>query len=1496
DSLAATELRNQLNTLTGLRLPATLAFDYPNAQSVTDHIVTTLGGDADTDGALSDDPARRHVGERPADDEPIAIVGMACRYPGGVSTPEGLWQLVLDGLDTVSDLPANRGWNIEDLYDPEPGRDGKSYTRRGSFLYDAGEFDPAFFGISPREALYMDPQQRLLLETSWEALERAGIDPTSLRGSRTGVFAGVMYHDYALNVNPSGTSGGSVVSGRVSYTLGLEGPAVTVDTACSSSLVALHLAVQALRSGECSLALAGGATVMSTPGMFIEFSRQRGLSVDGRCKAFAGAADGVGWSEGVGVLLVERLSDALRNGHQVLAVVRGSAVNQDGASNGFTAPNGPSQQRVIRQALATAGLSASEVDAVEAHGTGTTLGDPIEAQALLATYGQDRPEDRPLLLGSIKSNIGHAQAAAGVAGVIKMVMAMSHGVLPRTLHVDEPSPHVDWSEGAVELLTEPVDWPDTGRPRRASVSAFGISGTNAHVVLEQGPQRPSDPAPRSGGSDEVGEADGVDESAGAVPWLVSAATPEALRAQAERLLSFVESRPELTPLETARALATTRSALERRAVVVGTQRDELLSGLRALAHGAPAAGDSAPGVFTASARSSASTAFLFSGQGSQRLGMGRELYGRFPVFAEAFDAVCAGLDEHLDEPVRAVLWGEDQELLNRTVHAQAGLFAIEVALFRLLESWGVRPDFVAGHSIGEVAAAHVAGVFSLADACALVAARGRLMQALPAGGAMVAVQAGEDEVLPLLGELVSVAAVNGPSSVVVSGAEDAVEAIRAHFEGQGRRTTRLRVSHAFHSPLMDPMLEEFGRVVEGLSPQAPGIPVVSNLTGALATGEQLRSPQYWVEHVREAVRFADGVRTLHTLGVTRFVELGPEAVLTGMAEDCLDDSAAGALLAPVLRTGRDEAAILVAAIARLHAVGAAVDWRAFFAGAGVRTGTRTGADARHVELPTYAFQHQEYWLDATSPVGDLGSVGVGSADHPLLGASVELVNTDGYLFTGRLSLESHPWLADHMVLGRVLVPGTGLLELAMRAGSEVGCEVVEELTLAAPLLLPAQGGVRVQVWVGEPDESGRRGVTVHSRPDDGQSDGQGGTWVRHASGSLTPAVAPVSPASAGTAGAFDTSVWPPVGAEAVSVDGAYEGFAEAGFGYGPVFQGLRAVWRRGDELFAEVALPEQAQGDAERFGLHPALLDAVMHAAILTSSGEMAIPFVWSGVSLYAVGASAVRVRLTQLGDGGLSMAIADVTGAPVLSVESMVGRPVSAEQLGAASGGSGEVLYGVEWSAVPSAGGGGLSFVEWDGLSVSGPVPDVVVLDVSAGAGSVADVPSGVRAVTHRVLGAVQCWLGEERFAGSRLAVVTRGAVATGEGVGVDVVQAPVWGLVRSAQAENPGRFLLVDIDGESVSEEALRSAVALGEPESAVRAGEVLVPRLVRLASGRSEVVFDPEGVVLVTGGTGGLGAVVARHLVAEQGVRHLVLTSRRGLDAPGVPELVVELSALG
>ncbi|MEU6459565.1 type I polyketide synthase [Streptomyces sp. NPDC047065] len=1358
--------------------------------------------------------------------EPVAIVGMACKYPGGVSSPEELWKLVRDGRDGITPFPADRGWDLGGLYDPEPGRPGHSATREGGFLHDMAEFDAAFFGISPREALGMDPQQRLLLEASWEAIERAGITPATLKGSRTGVFAGVMYHDYG-----PGTSDGSLVTGRVAFTLGLEGPAVTVDTACSSSLVALHQAVQALRREECSMALAGGVTVMTTPDMFAYFNEQRGLAADGRCKSFSSAADGVGCSEGVGVLLLERLSDARRNGHPVLAVVRGSALNQDGASSGLTAPNGPSQQRVIRQALADAGVSAAEVDAVEAHGTGTRLGDPIEAQALMATYGRERPENGgPLLIGSFKSNVGHTQAAAGVGGIIKMVEAIRNGVLPKTLHVEVPSDQVDWSEGDVELLTEARAWPETGRARRVGVSSFGLSGTNAHVIIEQAPEEEGAAAEAA----VVGGAGPV-----SVPVLVSAKSAAGVSAQAARLVAWLEGRPELSLEDVARSLAVERVAFEHRAAVTGAGRDEVLSGLRAVAEGRGRVVRAVKG---------GRSAFLFTGQGAQRLGMGRELYEAFPVFAQVFDRVVA----ELGLPLSEVVWGADVARLERTEFAQPALFAFEVALFGLLESWGVRPDFVAGHSVGEIAAAHVAGVFSLEDAARLVVARGRLMQALPEGGAMAAVQAGEDEIRPLLTDTVSIAAVNGPASVVVSGETEAVEAITAHFIALGRKTSRLKVSHAFHSPLMEPMLDDFREVAETLSYSTPVLPVV-------AAGE-VTDPEYWVRHVRDTVRFKDAVERLVQQKVTRLVEVGPDGVLTGLAQGVLEDVESVHLIA-AQRRNQGEVAAVVSALAGVHNSGGGVDWEAFHAPSG----------ARRVELPTYAFQRERFWqqsLSGLATTADPATFGQGAARHPLLSAVTELPDSGGLILTGRLALGEQPWLADHRIGSTAILPGTGFVELAIRAGDAIGADVLEDLTLQAPLILPEQGGVAVQVAVAAPDPDGRCALRVYSRTEGAPNDG----WTLHADGALRQASGE-QPSGITT--------WPPDDAVALDVSTAYEELDAQGYAYGPVFQGLRAAWRRGDEVFAEVVLPEQAHADAERFGIHPALLDAAMHADILPAGprgGGTDLPFLWNDVRLYTAAATRLRVRVSPGEGDSVALVVTDSEGRPVLSVGSLVSRPVSVDHL---AGGSELPLFEVVWRE--------------SGVVASGAAGRVRVLEAGGVGGGVL---SGVRSVVSGVLAGVREWLADEGVAGDeRLVVVTRGAVAVDGGEVPDLVQAPVWGLVRAAQAENPGRIVLVDA-GAGVDDAAVVAAVASGEPELALRSGRVLVPRLVAVAERLSGgvVSFRSGGTVLVTGGTSGLGALVARHLVVEHGVRRLVLTSRRGADAPGVGELVAELSEAG
>ncbi|MET8557515.1 type I polyketide synthase [Streptomyces sp. NPDC004959] len=964
DSLTAVDLRNRLGAATGLRLSATLAFDHPNCSALAGHLLGEILG-ADVLGAehtAAAAPGRdgHDASGTPTSDDPIAIVGMACRYPGGVTTPEDLWRLVDSGGDAIGPLPADRGWDLDALYDPDPDAPGRAYVREGGFLHDAGSFDAEFFGISPVEALAIDPQQRLLLETGWEAVERAGIVPASLRGSRTGVFVGSHYQEYGPRLHHAGQgaeghlitgTAGSVVSGRIAYVLGLEGPAVTVDTACSSSLVALHMAVRALRSGECDLALAGGVAVMPGPGALMGFSRQRGLAPDGRCKPFAEAADGTSLAEGAGVLLVERLSGARRNGHPVLALVRGTAINQDGASNGLSAPNGPSQQRVIRAALADARLTTADIDAVEAHGTGTRLGDPIEAQAVLATYGAGRDTtNAPVRLGSVKSNIGHTQAAAGAAGVIKMVQALRHGVLPRSLHLDKPSDHVDWTSGDIELLRDPVAWPAGERLRRAGVSSFGISGTNAHVIIEEAPRE--QPAPDA--AEPIRDAPEA-APAPTLPWVLSGRSPAALRDQARRLLAHLRQRPAdagPAPRELAVALATRRSLFTHRAVVTGEGHEHLTAGLEALAAGRPAP------HLTTGAAPAGRTAVLFTGQGSQRAGMAAQLHRAHPVFAAAFDAVCSRFDTLLPDepPLRDLVFDTGESAartLTGTLHAQCALFAVEVALYRLLASWGLRPDAVAGHSVGEITAAHVAGALSLADACTLVAARGRLMRDLPEDGAMVAVRLSEAEVAPLLADRaheVGLAAVNGPDSVVLSGAVDAVEEIVAELERRGARTRRLTVSHAFHSPLMEPVLAPLRAELADLDGAAPEIPVMSHLTGAFLPSDGPVEPEHWVRHVREPVRFADGIAALAADGVTAFLEIGPDAVLSAMGQD----SAPEAAFIPTLRAEESETAALTRAVGQLFVHGADLDWSAVLA---VPDGAPHAAD-----LPTYAFQRSDYWL------------------------------------------------------------------------------------------------------------------------------------------------------------------------------------------------------------------------------------------------------------------------------------------------------------------------------------------------------------------------------------------------------------------------------------------------------------------------------------------------------------------------------------------------------
>ncbi|MEU6381068.1 type I polyketide synthase [Streptomyces sp. NPDC046909] len=1424
--------------------------------------------------------------------EPIAVVGVACRFPGGVTSPEELWELVRTGGDAVSDFPDDRDWDLE--YDPDPARPGTCYTRSGGFLYDAGDFDAEFFGISPREAIASDPQHRLLLEASWESLERAGIDPETLRGSDTGVFAGITYFGYGNHFHTPESIAGygqvgsllSVASGRVAYTLGLEGPAISTETACSSSLVAVHQAVQSLRLGETGLALAGGVTVVGLPQVFREMSRQRGLAADGRCKAFADAADGTGFAEGVGVLVLERLSDARRNGHDVWAVIRGSAINQDGASNGLTAPSGPAQQRVIRAALANARLQTADVDAVEAHGTGTTLGDPIEAGALLATYGQDREGRDPLWLGSLKSNTGHTQAAAGVGGIIKMIMAMRHGVLPKTLHVDRPSTHVDWSAGAVELLTEARDWTTEGdRPRRAGVSAFGVSGTNAHVILEQAPEADTEPEVTTG-----------ELPGGLVPWALSARTEDALRAQARKLHAFATADPGLDLADAAASLVSSRTAFEHRAVALGADRAELLDALEALSEGTES-----PAVVRGTAAEPGGTVFMFPGQGSRWAGVAGQLYDAFPVFAESVDDICARFEPHLPFPLKPVLLADESDASvdrERTDIAQPALFTLQVSLYRLLTRYTARPDRLIGHSVGEIAAAHVSGVLDLDTATRLVAARGRTMRKVTEPGAMLAVRTSEAAISPLLGayDRVGVAAVNGPESVVVSGLRDQIHALRDRLVADGTSAKLLAVDQAFHSPLMDPILEEFaaalsesGDVRSGsAAPQrgaglyrhaAPprgatshdgaaddrrhstalpaerlgtlpagelSIPIVSTRLGREATLQELTSVRHWVDHVREPVRFHDAVETARTAGTSLFLEVGPGATLSGITKEAFAaEGVHDTVVLSASRRDRTGPQALLGALAQLHVQGGPVDFDALF-------GTR-----RRVDLPTYAFQRQRLWLDLRAGMRstDVTTAGLSASRHPLLGAVLDHPGTGDTVFTDLWSLATHGWLADHTVFGAAVVPATAYLDLALSAGEHVGSGAVEELTLEVPLILPDEGDVQIRIVVGAEDESGRRALDVYSRLADDDTEA-GGAWTRHAMGTLAPAAEWTEDTSA-------LAVWPPAGAERIAFDTLYDDFADAGFDYGPAFRGLREVWRRGDDLFALATLPDTADAPpATGFALHPALMDTALHASIVGGAIQVTgdqgrMPFSWSGVELADAGGPTVRVRLTPAGDEAVSLLVADEHGRKIATVGALTFRPASAEQVRSARGGQEQPLYEVRWQPAKESEptgdtGQGAAREPWgvlgteDGLAarltgdtvrrydsldqaLAGQPPRdlVLCLDdfVPAGDGLL----DSVAAADKLVLDRVQRFLTEEALAESTLLVLTRLALDTGAGERVESLPgASVWGLIRSAQTEHPGRFRLLDIDDENLSWDRVPDALALPDPQLALRGGAFLAPRL--------------------------------------------------------------------
>jgi acyl transferase domain-containing protein/NADPH:quinone reductase-like Zn-dependent oxidoreductase/acyl carrier protein len=1415
DSLMSVELRQRLARATGLKLPATLAFDFPTPDRVARLLLTELALEprASVEAASSVEQATH---------EPIAIVGIGLRLPGGIVDLTSLWTALEREVDAVRTIPDDR-WDVASVYDPDPEQHGKTYVREAGLLDDVTRFDPGFFNISPREARAIDPQHRLLLEAAWEALERAGVVPGSLRESRTGVFVGIGPSDYASLLQGSddadayevmGTHA-SFAAGRVAFTLGLQGPALGVDTACSSSLVALHLACNSLRSGECSLALAGGVQVIASPHPFVALARTHALAPDGRSKTFSANADGYGRGEGVVVLALERLSTANERGHEVLALILGSAINHDGPSSGITAPNGTSQQKLLRTALLDAGLRPEDVDVVECHGTGTSLGDPIEVQALAAVYGEGRASDRPLLLGAVKTNVGHLESAAGLAGVAKVVAAMRHEALPATIHTRPRNPHIDWPSLNVEVVDRMRGWPRIeGRPRRAGVSAFGLSGTNAHVLVQEAPIEPAAAQPDRA------------SMRGPVVLLLSGRTSEALADQASRLAKHrSESRDSIVDI--AWSLATTRTAFEQRAACVCDASRSPVEDLELLA-----SGGSSARIVGGRAKQRPKVALLFTGQGAQRLGMGRALTQTYPAFRAAFEDACGHFDRLLSRPLQSVMHGDDPALLDRTEYTQPALFALEVALFRLYESWGIRADVLLGHSIGEIAAAHVAGVLTLEDACKLVAARGRLMQALPEGGAMVSVQGSEAEVLAELEQLdgVDIAGLNGPLSTVVSGDEAAVLEVARRFEARGRKATRLSVSHAFHSRRMDGMLDAFRAELASLRFAAPKLSVVSNVTGNLATAEELSSPDYWVRHVRQAVRFVDGVRTLEAQGVTAMLELGPHGVLTAMAMGCLSDAGQERVATTTsLHKERDEAESVASALAMLHCQGVSVDWAKFF---------EPWSPAR-VQLPTYAFQRERYWLEpAKQRATDVGAAGLESSEHPLLKAVLELPDGDGYVFTTRLSLTDHPWLADHVVFEHVLFPGTGFLDLALAVASRVDAGRVEDLALESPLVLQAGAASIVRIVVAAADDAGRRRLSIFSKPDDAAR-----TWTLHAAGTL--ASEPVEPSQERTS-------WPPPGAVELELAGMYEQLAEAGLAYGPGFRGLVRVWELGDVRHAEVRLPERLA--AEGFCLHPALLDAALHAlAPGRLGGTIALPFAWSGVSIVATGATQLRARFTPTGDGAYAIDLADASGRALARVDTLSTRPATVASIrDALTRRHVDSLHRVDWQPITSGSASNARHVlvgSDDRLASALGAARVANLDAVPEGVDVVVLPrfdpdeSPLRA-SVALLESLQTWLADERRAASRLVVLTRRAIAVEPGEDVhDLAHAPLWGLVRSAQSEYADRALtIVDIDDAAESLRALAAAIASGEPQLALRGGRASVPRLAAVSS--SDVLVSPPG----------------------------------------------------
>ena len=1445
NSLRVVRVQTQLEKLLGRPVSAPKLFEHFTVKALAAH----LSGAATTNRIPI--PTRRR-----ADDEPIAIVGMACRLPGEVSTPEEFWELLEAGVDGIVEVPGDR-WDAAAIYDPDPEARGKSISSRGGFVSPIDLFDAPFFGISPREARAMDPLQRLMLETTWEAFERAGYTMEDLRGSQTGAFVGVGksagYREYGITTGGSIAdldgyvgpgSAGATASGRLSHVFGLEGPTMTVDTACSSSLVTTHLAANALRNGECDLAVSGGATLMLTSNMHVEFSRLRGMSPDGLCRSFSADNDGTGWSEGVAVVILKRLSDAQRDGDPVLAVLRGTAVNHDGHAASLTTPSGPAQQHVIRAALGASGLEPGDIDYLEAHGTGTRLGDPIEGTALGEVFGGSHPAE-PLWVGSVKSNLGHTQAAAGLAGVMKIVLGMQHNLIPRTLHVSEPTPAVDWAGANMALVREPQPWPAKDRPRRGGVSSFGIGGTNAHIVVEEAPARR--PAER-------------DEPAAplppTLPFLVSGFTDTALREQAEALHRHLGMNIQDRLVDVAYSLATTRSQLRKRLVLLARDKSDLLDQLGSYAR----SGEVPPGGVRSGDRTEdPRLALLFTGQGSQWPGMGKDVYAAYPVFRAAMDEIAAHFTE-LDRPLLEVMWADpdsaDAALLHRTDFTQPALFTLEVALWRLWHSWGVRPELMIGHSIGELAAAHVAGVFDLADACRLVAARGRLMQELPpSSGAMASVEADGAEAEAAVRELglagqVDLAGLNTPTQTVVSGDADAVRALVAHFAEQGRRVKELTVSHAFHSHQMDGMLARFGAVAETVAFHPPTIALVSSLTGELAGPGELERAEYWVRQVRHAVRFSDGIATLHREGVNAFLELGPAPVLSGMGASCLAEET-GLAWVPSLDPGKDGSSVVQRALAELHVRDVPIDWSGWFAPFG-------GA---MVALPTYAFQRERFWFDPVTP----RSVGAGLDDtaHPLLGGAVRIAGTEMSVFTTVVASDEPAWLQDHQIMGTVLMPGTAFLEVMRAAGdaAEPGDWEVADVDFLFPMVFTRGTPLRLQATVG-PESDGGRPVQVYSAPD--RVDGE---WQLHAEGRIVPAQA--EPGVRATL--------PPPGAEPLDVSALYSDLDAVGYEFGPAFQGIREAWQVDGEVWARAALPEEHAPTAGDYVLHPALLDSAMQTFLFSmrlrnaDPNDVLVPYEAQRMAMRRRGLAEIWVRVAEfeLGDGEFraSLEFFGPDGENIGRLHQMHTRRVDRAVLRRlAAAGVDRFQFEVNWRPVDTdkveIGG------SWGLLSPAGEVGWAREVKTALGR-------AGVQAFKVRDLeeaedldGVICLWdaaaddaqrapelsakalaqLHEAAESGFRppLVWLTRNAVGThADDLASGLGAAPLWGLMRTARSEHPDLSLrLLDLGDQESDLQGLAAALMLAEePECALRGGQALVPHLLR-AGASGELTLPAEG----------------------------------------------------